>query len=92
MLTLSDKRKHKYENIWNWGAGGFGREVMPVAQEILAKAHPKKNYLIYFVSEYVSEETNINGLPLVSEEKFLSIQSNEKNSIFQYPILKHGKE
>lgn len=64
------------------GAGGFGREVMPVAEEMLRKQRPEQPYQIVFVVESGFEagvkEKTVNGYPVMSDDEFLAAKG-EKN-------------
>jgi sugar O-acyltransferase (sialic acid O-acetyltransferase NeuD family) len=53
------------------GAGGFGREVMPVAEEMLARLHGGKGYELVFVVETGPTGT-VNGRRVLSAEEFLA--------------------
>lgn len=58
-----------------YGAGGFGREVMPVLVEcsaLLRKESPKATVDIFFV-ETNPQELVVNGYPLISEEEFFNL-------------------
>lgn len=58
------------------GAGGFAREVMPYVQTSVSLAlnRPVNEIDVYFVETWEPEEDQLNGYPLVSIERFLSIQ------------------
>jgi sugar O-acyltransferase (sialic acid O-acetyltransferase NeuD family) len=62
-----------------FGAGGFGREVMPIAQlamEKMARETKADRFAVYFVDRDPQEQkTNI---PVVSEAAFLELQAKEK--------------
>ncbi|MDA8405555.1 MAG: acetyltransferase [Deltaproteobacteria bacterium] len=61
-----------------FGAGGFGREVMPVAREMLAMAYGTRGYELVFVVENVKKETIINGHRVISDMDFLSWVADTK--------------
>lgn len=53
------------------GAGGFGREVMPLAAEQLRRAHPSGGYELVFVVESGAAGP-VNGHRVLSAEEFLA--------------------
>ncbi len=53
------------------GAGGFGREVMPVASHMLGMTEGLPNYEIVFVVEF-GDTTSINGHRVITVEEFLA--------------------
>ncbi len=53
------------------GAGGFGREVMPVALEMLTRTHPDRDFELVFVVESGGPGM-VNGHRVMSAEAFLS--------------------
>ncbi|KAB0542982.1 GDP-perosamine N-acetyltransferase [Kerstersia gyiorum] len=59
-----------------FGAGGYGRETIPVARMML-QASLQDNYRLVFVSDTKNAET-INGYPLLSKEEFLALTQTEK--------------
>jgi sugar O-acyltransferase (sialic acid O-acetyltransferase NeuD family) len=60
------------------GAGGFGREVMPVAREMLERTSQNRDYELVFVDENLKKETIINGHRAVGMADFLSFETDEK--------------
>lgn len=54
-----------------FGAGGFGREVMPIAAASLSKVHGPQGYRLAFV-EIDPGCRSINGWPVMSEPEFLA--------------------
>lgn len=54
------------------GAGGFGREVMPVLQAQLARQDLGGTAEIYFVVEPPIRDAVVNGVPVISLEEFLA--------------------
>jgi sugar O-acyltransferase (sialic acid O-acetyltransferase NeuD family) len=60
------------------GAGGFGREVMPVAREMLGRSSPNGDYELVFVDENLNKEKIINGHRAVSIADFLSMETDKK--------------
>ncbi|WDN90239.1 hypothetical protein BuS5_03930 [Desulfosarcina sp. BuS5] len=60
------------------GAGGFGREVMPVARQMIADTYGSKGHELVFVVENLEKQTVINGHKVVSESYFLSCQADNK--------------
>lgn len=62
------------------GAGGFGREVMPIIVEHftrMAAENPGLSYSLYFV-EIGSHVSEVNGYPLVSEDEFFQLDCRER--------------
>lgn len=53
------------------GAGGFGREVMPVAQQMLAAKHAANEFELVFVVEFGSTAP-VNGHRVMTAEAFLA--------------------
>ena len=53
------------------GAGGHGRQVMPVAKKMLEAAKLRSDYEIVFVVEFGSTDP-VNGYPVVTAEEFLA--------------------
>lgn len=60
------------------GAGGFGREVMPVAREMLAMAYGTHGYELVFVVENLRNQTAINGHRVISDTEFLTSVADTK--------------
>jgi sugar O-acyltransferase (sialic acid O-acetyltransferase NeuD family) len=60
------------------GAGGFGREVMPVAMEYLDSTIGSGNFEIVFVAEDTDGISSINGYRLISLAEFISHESEAK--------------
>jgi sugar O-acyltransferase (sialic acid O-acetyltransferase NeuD family) len=61
-----------------FGAGGFGREVMPVAREMINAAQGTKGNEFVYVDDDPPKNAVINGHRVMSEEDFLSCQAEEK--------------
>jgi sugar O-acyltransferase (sialic acid O-acetyltransferase NeuD family) len=53
------------------GAGGFGREVMPIALDMLTKAHQSRDFEIVFVVEHGSTNP-VNGHRIITADDFLA--------------------
>jgi sugar O-acyltransferase (sialic acid O-acetyltransferase NeuD family) len=53
------------------GAGGHGRQVMPVAKKMLETTESGSDFEIVFVVEFGSTET-VNGYPVLTAEDFLA--------------------
>jgi sugar O-acyltransferase (sialic acid O-acetyltransferase NeuD family) len=53
------------------GAGGHGRQVMPVAKKMLATAQSRSDYEIVFVVEFGSTDP-VNGYLVLTAEEFLA--------------------
>jgi len=60
-----------------FGAGGYGREVMPLARDQLIKNDVPINNLFFVVDS--PEIDFINGIKVISTEQFLSMNCAEKN-------------
>lgn len=60
------------------GAGGFGREVMPIVEEMLAVGLQDSNPKVFFVVENLKESYVTNGIEVVSETKFFSMDASNK--------------
>lgn len=61
-----------------FGAGGFGREVMPPAYEMLAKLHDVRSFELVFVVPDLAEEAQVNGHRVISEAAFLAHDVDQK--------------
>lgn len=63
-----------------YGAGGFGREVMPVLLEYLSVKYPAyrniKDHLFFI--ETNPSQTEINGYKVISEKEFLSFADKDR--------------
>ena len=57
------------------GAGGFGREVMPVAKEYLAMIC-NDPFRLVFIDDGI-EETTINGFDVLTTDRFFEVQADE---------------
>jgi len=57
------------------GAGGFGREVMPVAKEYLAMIC-NDPFRLVFIDDGI-EETKINGFDVLTTDRFFEVQADE---------------
>lgn len=63
-----------------YGAGGFGREVMPLAKESLSHKHQLESESglgMYFVETHPGK-SHANGYPVISEHDFLSMSCDDK--------------
>ncbi len=67
------------------GAGGFGREVMPVAIQMFNLAHPTPDFEIVFVVEQ-GDTSPVNGHRVVTADEFLA--SNQEKH-FNIAIADH---
>lgn len=54
------------------GAGGFAREVMPVALDMLNSLRDARDYELVFVDEDLKKETVINGHRVISYDDFVN--------------------
>jgi sugar O-acyltransferase (sialic acid O-acetyltransferase NeuD family) len=59
------------------GAGGFGREVMPMAEGMLKTRYPNSQYKIVFIDQN-THHSIINNYPVMSIEEFFSQPATEK--------------
>ena len=62
------------------GAGGFGREVMPVARQMIANLNDSnsKAYELVFVVENLKERIVVNGHKVIDESDFFTMESSKK--------------
>jgi sugar O-acyltransferase (sialic acid O-acetyltransferase NeuD family) len=60
------------------GAGGFGREVLPVAQQMLNTMFADGTYELVFVTEQQPSEKTVNQHPVLTVEEFFAHTSQEK--------------
>lgn len=62
------------------GAGGFGREVMPLVQQRLQRKLPEDDFRCVFVVEdqYEIKEKVVNGFEVISMTEFLSWECDER--------------
>lgn len=67
------------------GAGGFGREVMPVALEMLTRLHVARDFELVFVVESGAAGT-VNGHRVLSAEAFLA---SDEERHFNIAIADH---
>ena len=71
-----------------FGAGGFAREVIPVASEMLRVKHNnKKDFELVFVVENLKKASLLNGYRVISSEDFLASQVEDK--YFNIAIADH---
>ena len=59
------------------GAGGFGREVMPLAVEMLAVSRTR-NFELVFVVEGLTADTTVDGHRIISKESFITHRTGER--------------
>ena len=62
------------------GAGGFGREVMPVAHEMLSRVHPPVSFDLVFVIEQ-GEAGVVNGHRVITAADFLAARAQKHFNI-----------
>lgn len=77
------------------GAGGFGREVMPLANAMLKKLLQNSHYELVFVVENKTSETTINNHNVLSIDEFFSKGATDKYfniAIANYEIRKRIAE
>lgn len=60
------------------GAGGFGREVMPLAETMLRTRFPNGDFKLVFVEEFTPSITNLNRYPVLSMDEFFAHASADK--------------
>jgi sugar O-acyltransferase (sialic acid O-acetyltransferase NeuD family) len=61
-----------------FGSGGFGREVMPVAREMLTANYGTEGYELVFVVEDLKQRQIVNGHKVISKLDFYSYQADKK--------------
>ena len=67
------------KNVYGiFGAGGYGREVMPVARAQLHKNDEDLGSLCFVVDDEMRESDTINGLPVLSQTEFIKIAAEQK--------------
>jgi len=62
------------------GAGGFGREVMPFARQMLDAEHGRGGYELVFVVEFGSTQP-VNGVRVMTAEEFLRVDGERRFNI-----------
>ncbi len=60
------------------GAGGFGREVMPLAEAMLGSQFPRDSYEIVFVEESIPSLNKLNDYRMMSVDEFFSHPARQK--------------
>ena len=60
------------------GTGGFGREVMPVARQMLNKEFGGTGYELVFIDENINRKTTVNGHRVIGMDEFFSLEADEK--------------
>ena len=62
------------------GAGGFGREIMPIALQMVSNLRDSNsiNYELIFVVENLKDQIVVNGHEVISLSDFISLKSNNK--------------
>ena len=60
------------------GAGGFGREVLPLVVAMLKNELPAASYKIFFVQEQAVTTPEVNTYPVLTVEQFLAYPASEK--------------
>lgn len=63
-----------------YGIGGFGREVMPIAEVAAQKDYADRNADLYFV-ETAPTCAEVNGFPVISEVEFLALEAEKMFAI-----------
>lgn len=61
-----------------FGAGGFGREVMPVADAMLNSQFSKTEYQLVFIEEQTPKVSQLNRYAVMSANEFLQHEAKEK--------------
>jgi sugar O-acyltransferase (sialic acid O-acetyltransferase NeuD family) len=75
---MRDSKQTKILGLY--GAGGFAREVMPIAVELFSmtqQASLHESYGLYFI-ETTPTGTEVNGYPLLSEDDFFQLKCEER--------------
>jgi len=62
------------------GAGGFGREVLPFARQMLDAMHGRGGYELVFVVEF-GDTAPVNGTPVLTAEEFLRLDGERQFNI-----------
>ena len=86
-LKLNNNKDTKKITFGLVGAGGFGREVMPLAKSNLLSLFPDKNVNITFV-DIQPTRSNVNSVQLMDENTFVDLSAQEKYFICGYCRLK----
>ena len=62
------------------GAGGFGREVMPVARQMIESFNDSNSneYELVFVVENLKKQIVVNGHKVIDESDFFAMKSSKK--------------
>lgn len=60
------------------GAGGFGREVMPLVEALLKNINHDNEYRVFFVQEEKGTSLNVNNYPIMTTEEFFSYPAENK--------------
>ncbi len=60
------------------GTGGFGREVMPIARQMLNKELGDTGYELVFIDENINRKTTVNGHRVIGMDEFFSLEADEK--------------
>ncbi len=69
------------------GAGGFGREVMPLVNHFLKLTEQHSEYQIVFVVEQKTELSVVNGYKILTVDEYFAYEANEK--YFNIAIANH---
>lgn len=81
MTTASERENHQPKAIVGlYGAGGFGREVMPVLMDVIEakdQGEAGMDYEVVFVEDEPSEAT-VNGYRVLSEAEFFGHAAEKK--------------
>lgn len=84
ILQLAETNVELYGVV---GAGGFGREILPIARRQLAQTLGENAFEIVFVDENTSLPGEINGHRVMSVDEYLSAKSEVKK--FSIAIASH---
>jgi sugar O-acyltransferase (sialic acid O-acetyltransferase NeuD family) len=63
------------------GAGGYGREVMPVVRQMLSRDIERGLADLYFIEMGEVDQTTVNGYPVISLEGFLQLPGEKRFNI-----------
>ena len=73
---MSVNSRDKFQRVYAlYGAGGFGREMMPVMRQRLAPDAGPETLVCYVEPE--PRQAEINGVPVLSEASFLALQAEQ---------------
>jgi len=80
LMSIGETSMGKPTIIGIYGAGGFGREIMPMVLEYRAaamEAQPDEQLDVYFIETNPTQDT-VNGFPLISEDAFFQLECKDR--------------